>query len=120
MDKIFINQLQLPVIIGVFDEERVSPQTLLLNIELFTDIQQAQQTDNIDNTLNYASVRQALLQWSQHTEFTLIESLAEHLTQKTLQHFPVNKVRLSIIKKPFDILDAKEVGITIERSATPA
>lgn len=116
MDKIFIKQLQLPVIIGVFEEERQTKQTLLLDIELFTNIQPAHKTDRVDDTLNYATVRQALLKWSSITEFQLIESLAEHLAQKVLEVFTVKQVKLTLQKKPFDIIDAQSVGITIDRS----
>ncbi len=116
MDKIFIKQLQLPVIIGVFEEERQSKQTLLLDIDLFTDIHSAHKTDRVNDTLNYATVRQALLNWSSVTQFQLIESLAEYLAQKVIAEFTVKRVLLTLQKKPFDITDAKSVGISIERS----
>jgi len=51
MDKIIITDLRASGIIGVKSPERDQPQTLLINISLFTDLKPAGLTDNIDDTV---------------------------------------------------------------------
>ena len=115
MDKIFMHRLKVPVTIGVFEQERDSKQILEIDITLFTDRVLAQQSDNITDTINYAMVRECVIQWCAATSFQLIETLADHLAQKILSQFDTPTVILTLSKKPFDIEDANEVGITIER-----
>lgn len=117
MDKIFIHQLKVSAIIGVLPHEQNSPQDILIDLEVSTDIQQAVQQDDIKLTIDYTSLREAILIHIKNTHYQLVETLAENLAQLILQTFNSDWLRLQITKMPADITDAKGVGVIIERSA---
>jgi len=56
MDRIFINNLSVETIIGIYDFERVTPQRVILHLEMSADIAKAALTEDIDSTLNYKSL----------------------------------------------------------------
>lgn len=114
-DKIFIRGLSVPVIIGVFPNEREAPQTLLIDLEVVADFQQAAASDALQHTIDYAQIRRSILGYTEATKFTLIETLADRLAAHLKQAFHLSWLRLSISKKPFDITDADCVGVCIER-----
>ena len=115
MDTIFINRLQVPAIIGVFEQERTATQTLQVSATLFTPIHAASSSDDINDTVSYAEVRTVLLQRAAQTQYQLIEALADDLAHTLLNTFEVHKVAITVYKKPFDINDANEVGVRVER-----
>ncbi len=52
MDIVFINDLRIETIIGIYDWERKVKQTISLDLEMGTDIRQSAETDAIEDTLN--------------------------------------------------------------------
>ena len=51
MDKIFLNDLRIETVIGIFDWERRVRQTVSVDLEMAADIRPAAATDTIDDTL---------------------------------------------------------------------
>ena len=115
MATVFIRQLQVPVIIGVFQQERMQSQTLLLDLELDCNIENAVKSDNVSDALDYALVRQYVLDYTSQTQYQLVETLASHLADKLLGAFSLSRVKLTLFKHPFDIEDAAAVGVIVER-----
>jgi len=115
VDKVFIRQLIVPALIGVHPHERTQTQSLTIDLELATDITAAAATDDLVHALNYAAVREEILNYVKQTQFQLIETLAEKLAAYLQSTFSVVWLRLSITKKPADITDAFGVGVVIER-----
>ncbi|MEE9504831.1 MAG: dihydroneopterin aldolase, partial [Thermodesulfobacteriota bacterium] len=60
MDIIYINDLRIETIIGIYGWERKTKQTVVLDIEMGTDIRKASATENVEDTLNYKSVAERL------------------------------------------------------------
>jgi 7,8-dihydroneopterin aldolase/epimerase/oxygenase len=60
MDIVFIRGLEVRAIIGVRDWERQVKQTVVLNLEMETDVQAAAATDDLDGTLSHSDVADAL------------------------------------------------------------
>ena len=56
MDIIFLRDLRISTLIGIFDWERRVKQTISLDLEMATDIRKAAASDAIDDTLNYKAV----------------------------------------------------------------
>ncbi len=56
MDIVYLNDLRVDTIIGIYDWERRTKQTIILDIEMGTDIQNAAKTDSIEDALNYKAV----------------------------------------------------------------
>lgn len=114
MDIIFIHELPVETIIGVYPWERDSPQTLLLDLELGADIQPAARSDQLDDTLDYQVVARRINEFAAASTFQLVETLAERIAELLQQEFAVPWLRLTL-RKVAAIPAAREVGIIIER-----
>ena len=51
MDIIFLSDLRIETVIGIFDWEREIKQTVIFDLEMGADIKRAASTDHIDDTL---------------------------------------------------------------------
>lgn len=116
MDIVYINDLKIETIIGIYDWEREVKQTVSLDIEMAHDISRAAETDDIQYALNYKAVAKRLISFVGESEFLLVESLAEQIAQIIQTEFSVPWLRLSL-SKPGALRGAKNVGIRIERGA---
>ena len=79
MDIIYLNDLEIETIIGIFDWERRVKQKVRLNLEMGADVRKAAATDKIEDTLNYKSVAKRLIEFVEESEFQLVETLAERV-----------------------------------------
>lgn len=114
MDQIFISQLRLEALIGVYPEERLALQTLVLDIELTVDLYKASQSDCIADTIDYDELVNKLQQWVSNRQFHLVEALADYLAEKILNTYHIQGVRLKLYKFP-KRLPIASAGIVIER-----
>ena len=116
MDKIILTELKIETGIGIWEGEKRTPQTILIDLEMQTDIKKASETDSIEDALDYKAITKRIKDFMENNQFELIETLAERIAQLILQEFNVPWLRLSV-SKPFAIRDSKNVGLTIERSS---
>jgi dihydroneopterin aldolase len=114
MDIIYLRDLRIETVIGIFDWERGIKQTVILDIEMGTDITKAASSDQIEDTLNYKAVSKRLIQFVSESEFQLVETLTERCADIIMKEFGVPWLRLSLNKKGA-IRGASDVGILIER-----
>jgi dihydroneopterin aldolase len=119
MDIIFVRDLRVDTIIGVYDWERQVKQTLAFDIEMATDIRKAAATDNIEFALNYHAVAQRVTSYVESSNSLLVETLAENIATLICNEFNVPWLRLSL-SKPNAVLGAQSVGVIIERGSKPA
>jgi len=119
MDIIFIRELRIETIIGIYDWERNIKQPVVLDLEMATDISKAAASDHIDDTLNYKAVAKRLISYVEASNFELVETLSEKITEIILQEFGVVWVRL-VLNKAGAVTGAAGVGIIIERGEKPA
>ncbi len=114
MDIVFLKDLRIETVIGVYDWEREVKQTVVLDLEMGTDIAKAAASDHIDDTLDYKSVAKRLIEFVEQSEFQLVETLAERCAQLIREEFGVAWVRL-ILNKIGAVSNARDVGVIIER-----
>ena len=114
MDIIFLGGLEVETIIGIYDWERVTKQTVILDIEMAFDIQKAAETDDIQYTLDYKTVSQRIVSFVEASQFLLVEKLISEIADIIRNEFNVPWVRITLNKKGA-ISAAKDVGIIIER-----
>lgn len=114
MDLVFIEDLRIQTVIGVFDWEREITQTVSLDLQMAFDISGAAASDDIADTLDYKSVSKRLIQFVEGSEFQLVEALAEHCASIVLEEFPVSWVHLKL-SKPGAVRGSSAVGVSIER-----
>lgn len=119
MDIVYIRDLRIDTIIGIFEWERKVRQTISIDLEMATDIRKAAETDDIQYALNYKDVSKRLIVLIEGSEFELVETMAETAAKIVREEFnvPWLKMRLS---KPGAIRGARDVGLIIERGEKPA
>jgi dihydroneopterin aldolase len=113
-DIVFIEDLRIQTVIGVFDWEREITQTVSLNLEMAFDISRAAETDAIADTLDYKAVSKRLISLVEGSDYQLVEALAEACAQVVLEEFPVYWLRLKL-SKPGAVRGSSAVGVIIER-----
>lgn len=114
MDRIFINNLSVETIIGIYDFERITPQRVVLHLEMSADIAGAAASEDIESTLNYKTLSEALTQYLTESRFQLIETMAEKVTEIVRNDFGVQWVKLTL-HKPDALPGDTDVGVIIER-----
>ncbi|TQV71862.1 dihydroneopterin aldolase [Exilibacterium tricleocarpae] len=114
MDIVYIRDLQVETIIGIFDWEREVKQRVSLDLEMATDIRPAAQTDDIQHALDYKAVAKRLIAFIEDSQFQLVETLAEQVAAIVRQEFGVSWLRLRL-SKPGALRGSRDVGILIER-----
>jgi dihydroneopterin aldolase len=114
MDKVYIRDLRIDTVIGIYDWEREVRQTVSLDLEMATDIRRAAHSDSIEDTLNYKAVAKRLIQYVGDSDFQLVETLAERCAALVLDEFDVPWLRLRL-SKPGAVRGSRDVGIIIER-----
>lgn len=115
MDKIFLNDLKIDTIIGIYDWERQTQQTLSFDLEMDWDIRPAAASEDISKTLDYGAIAQRIVGFVKNSEYLLIETLAEDLSAMLLQEFPIPKLKLTL-SKPVALHGQNIARIVIERS----
>jgi dihydroneopterin aldolase/D-erythro-7,8-dihydroneopterin triphosphate epimerase len=115
MDKIFIRDLALRCIIGIFPEERREKQDIVINVEMHADLRTAGRTDALEDTVDYKSVKKAVLKLVEGSGFQLIESLAERIADIALEHDRVQRVVVTI-DKPGALRFARSSAVEITRA----
>lgn len=115
MDIIYLHNLRVDTVIGVWEWERRIRQTLILDIELATDFRRAGASDDIADTIDYKAVCDRVTTFTQTSAFKLIEALGDHLARIIFDEFGVQWLRLRITKQGV-LRNVRDVGICIERS----
>jgi len=119
VDKLFLRQLAVPVLIGVYEHERITPQVVLFDLETEINVSKAAKHDDIAATVDYAAVYHYLRDYLAATRFQLLETLAENVSQNLMKKFSLTWLRLTLTKKPADLPDLTGAIITIERRNQP-
>ncbi len=118
MDKIFLNELKIDTIIGIWEWERRIRQTVVIDLEMSADIAKAAATDEVADTLNYKLVAKRLQDFVAGSSFQLVETLAERIAGIVRDEFDVAWVKVRV-NKPGAIRGSKDVGVLIERGDRP-
>ncbi len=118
MDTVYIRDLNIDTIIGIFDWEREVRQTVSLDLEMAADIRSAAATDDIDRALNYKAVAKRIIAHVENSDCLLVERLAEEVAGIVVEEFGVPWVRLRL-SKPGALRGSRDVGLIIERGEKP-
>jgi len=118
MDRIFLNELKVDAIIGIWEWERRIRQTVVIDLEMSADIARAAATDEIADTLNYKAVAKRIQDFVANSDFQLVETLAERIAAIIRDEFSVAWVKVRV-NKPGAIRGSREVGVLIERGERP-
>lgn len=114
MDIVFIRELRIDTVIGIYDWERKIRQTVVFDLEMSSDVRRAAATESIEDALDYKAVTKRLIEFVEGSEFQLVETLAERCAEIIRQEFGVGWVRLTL-NKIGAVSAARDVGVIIER-----
>ncbi|MDH5612424.1 MAG: dihydroneopterin aldolase [Gammaproteobacteria bacterium] len=115
-DTVFIEDLRIETIIGIYDWEREIRQIVSIDLEMAADNTKAAATERIEDALNYKAVAKRLIQFVEDSEFQLVETMAERIGEIVLNEFNVPWMRLKL-SKPGAVTGSKAVGVIIERGS---
>ena len=118
MDIIFLKDLKIETVIGIYDWEREIKQNVVIDLEMATDIAKAAESDSIDDTLDYKAVAKRLIGFVGESEFQLVETLTERIADIILNEFNVPWVKVRLNKEGA-VRGSSGVGIIIERGKKP-
>lgn len=115
MDKIYIRDLLCRCIVGIYPDERENKQDVIINIEMACDLSKAAASDDIDDTINYKSVKKEIMALVESSSFLLIERMAGEIASLCLAHEGVRQVRVTV-DKPGALRFARSVAVEIVRT----
>jgi dihydroneopterin aldolase len=114
MDIIFISELRLETLIGVYEWERAVPQTVQLDLEIALPDRRAAQSDRLADTIDYAAIVSRIEASLRENRISLLETLAEHIAQLIMREFRSPWVKVSVTKLA-PLRNVRRLGVTIER-----
>ncbi|WP_341894178.1 dihydroneopterin aldolase [Ferrovibrio terrae] len=112
--RVFVRDLLLDALIGIYPEERVKPQKILINLDLWVAETPGEPPRSYAEVVCYENLvnRSKALLAEGHVD--LVETLAERLARLCLADPRVLRARVRV-EKPEAIAEAAGVGVEIER-----
>ncbi|MGV6850801.1 MAG: dihydroneopterin aldolase [bacterium] len=114
MDIVFIEDLRIDTVIGIYDWERKIRQTISIDLKMSMDNTKPALSDHIDDALDYKGVSKRLISFVEASEFQLVETLAERCAEIVLKEFNVPWLELKL-SKPGAVRGSRSVGVQIQR-----
>lgn len=114
LDRVYIRDLSLRCVVGVYEGERQEKQGVLLNLTLYVDLRRACRTDRMDDTVDYKALEEKVVTMVESSSYFLVERLAERVADLCLEHPRVRRVEVSV-EKPGALRTARSVGVEIVR-----
>jgi dihydroneopterin aldolase len=118
-DTIFLHDLRIKTIVGIWEWERRIRQTVSIDLEMGADIRKAARTDRIEDALDYKQIAKRVQQFVQDSSYQLVETLAENIATVVLREFDVPWITVRV-NKPGAIRGSRDVGVIIRRERKDA
>jgi dihydroneopterin aldolase len=116
-DTVSIIDLHIDAVIGVYDWERKTEQSLVFNIDMASDVARAAASDDIADALDYSKIAATVKTVVTEGKFQLIETAAERVAERLLADYELGWVRVELAK-PLP-REGYTAVITIERPLAP-
>jgi len=114
MDIVYIRDLRMDAVIGIYEWEKRIKQQININIEMGWDNSVPAASDDIKDTLNYKASAKLVKELVASSQYELVETLAEKIAGLLLKEMQIPWVKVSV-GKPMAVTDSAEVGVIIER-----
>ncbi|MFC2083261.1 dihydroneopterin aldolase [Candidatus Bipolaricaulota bacterium] len=119
--RVFINDLRVSGLHGVYEEERIAGNEFSIDVELEGDLTKAIETDQVEDTVDIDHVVALVQDINRQNQFHLIESLADAIARATLQRFPIlSRVVVRVTKLTFARLESigsSTAEVSIDRAS---
>ena len=117
MSRIAIEGLRLPARIGVTEEERSVPQTLVINIYIEADLQAAARADDLRKTIDYDGVVSSVETLVKSSECNLLEHLADKIAAQITADRKAKRATVEVGKeRPPVTQEVGKIAVTMERT----
>ncbi len=117
-DRIHLRDLLLRSIVGINEEERLKRQDVVINLTLHADLREACRSDRIEDTVNYRTIKRAIIREIEGGTFDLIERLGERIAEICFEEPRVMRVDV-VVDKPGALRFARSVAVEITRWRKP-
>jgi dihydroneopterin aldolase/D-erythro-7,8-dihydroneopterin triphosphate epimerase len=115
LDRIYIRDLKLRCILGIYDEERREKQDVVINITMWGNFSRACESDNLDDTVDYKMVKKKILALVENSDFFLVERLAQAIADICLAPEAIVQAQVTV-DKPGALRFAQSVALEITRT----
>ncbi len=115
MDRIYIRDLLLRCVIGVYPEERRERQDIIVNVTLAGDFSAAGRSDDLADAVDYKVTKKAIIRLVEDSAFNLVETLAERIAEVCLANARVRQATVTV-DKPGALRFARSVALEITRA----
>lgn len=115
MDKVYVKDLKINALIGIYEWERRIRQQIRIDLEMGWDNTVPARSDAIEDTMNYKAAAKLVVAYVEKSEFQLVETLAENIASLLLNEFSLPWVKITL-GKPEAVTGSSEVGVIIERT----
>jgi dihydroneopterin aldolase len=117
MDHVFIDDLRVEAVIGLYDWERTLRQPLLLSFELGFDNRAAAASGALAESFDYAAIATALREWAAAWNGELLEVFAEDACALLRERFGARDIDLRVAKPlAAQNLGCARVGVRVRRT----
>lgn len=116
-DRISLRGLEVFAYHGVDEDERATGQTFFVDVDVWLDLAEAGETDNLAATVHYGELAVAIQTRVATERWDLIERVAERVADIALSDSRVERTQVTIHKPAAPIpLDFRDVSVTIVRT----
>ena len=113
-----IRDLAVPAVIGVHAWERDVEQTLVVSVDMATDVRKAAASDDLADALDYSAVAATIAAVLRDGKFRLIETAADHVAGRLLSDFPLSWLRLELRKPVTNAPAPDATSVTLSQPRT--
>ena len=114
-DLVHVRRLHLRTIIGINPDERINRQDVVINISVACDCRPAAASDSIEHAVNYRTISKRVIQLVEHSEFFLVEKMAEEIAKLCLADPRADEARVEVLK-PGAVRFSDAVGVEVHRA----
>lgn len=114
---VFVRDMVVTCLIGVYDHEHTTPQRVRINVDLGVTERVSVTGDSLDQVVCYEQIANRVRAMTQDGHVNLVETLSERIAAICLQDPRVRMARVRVEK--LDVIsDVAAVGVEIERIST--
>ena len=113
-DEIDIQKVRVNAILGLYPEERTTPQDIIISAKLYVDLRKAGVSDDLNDTVDYDSLHREIAQYAKTSGHLLIEKLAEETAKICTKRGLVRACSVTV-EKPEALELADNIAIKIYR-----
>ena len=111
---VFVRDLECQALIGIYEQEKLKPQRIIINIDLSVHETDGPMSDEISHVVSYEIIAKKVESILAEGHINLVETLCEKIAQSCLKDKRVLAARVRV-EKPDIIPNARSVGVEIER-----